>query len=381
MLDREKNINWTNLLTRYTRDNGPDDRKNRQLKNLNREEGIQLGSEIVLLRSQIVDYATYNNLRLEQPERIDSGSAIWKLVALYRNKVNELAEGNLNLVKMALRRFGTLCEGDKQKEEQLFMAGVDGLMYAARRYNPWEGCNRERTVNNALSFSNYAMWCIRGSILGYLNEMEGEGSRGLGCELIRLKKDEEKYMQQLGSADIGEIGIALMYLEKRKGSESTSLDKAELLVSGNVNYLERKSFTRWRRSILDKQTRKQESGVRWRVNYRDKSGEWDSQTRDFEESIEYGLGTEGDLRPVENEMIKAEEEELIRKSLCNLSDTKEVQIIAILFGFKGEGMTLEAAAQEYGFTRERVRQIRDRGLAKIRRMVWGKGHYLEDIKS
>ncbi len=47
---------------------------------------------------------------------------------------------------------------------------------------------------------------------------------------------------------------------------------------------------------------------------------------------------------------------------------REATIVRLYFGFdSGEPMTLESIGEKLGITRERVRQIKERGLSRIRR--------------
>ena len=48
-------------------------------------------------------------------------------------------------------------------------------------------------------------------------------------------------------------------------------------------------------------------------------------------------------------------------------DDREKRIIRCYFGFDGRSpMTLEQIGHEFGLTRERIRQLRDRGLKELR---------------
>ena len=55
------------------------------------------------------------------------------------------------------------------------------------------------------------------------------------------------------------------------------------------------------------------------------------------------------------------------QALGRLSD-REHKIVSLYYGFERESsMTLEEVGQEIGLTRERIRQIRDGALVKLRR--------------
>jgi RNA polymerase primary sigma factor len=54
------------------------------------------------------------------------------------------------------------------------------------------------------------------------------------------------------------------------------------------------------------------------------------------------------------------------EKLLNRLDDKERSIIKMYFGIDGEPMTLEAIGDEFGLTKERIRQIKQKSLNKIR---------------
>lgn len=57
--------------------------------------------------------------------------------------------------------------------------------------------------------------------------------------------------------------------------------------------------------------------------------------------------------------------EVIEKSLR----PREIKIIKMRFGFEGTPMTLEEISKEFKVTRERIRQVEDKALMRIRRYM------------
>ena len=55
-----------------------------------------------------------------------------------------------------------------------------------------------------------------------------------------------------------------------------------------------------------------------------------------------------------------------------LLNAREREVLRLYFGLDGaEGCTLEEIGGQYGLTRERIRQIRNRALAKLRYCPYG----------
>ena len=74
------------------------------------------------------------------------------------------------------------------------------------------------------------------------------------------------------------------------------------------------------------------------------------------------------------DVIEDEEEELkrreMKRAMHNLSE-REIKIINHYFGIDGEPMTLEMIGEEVGLTKERVRQIKESTIRKVRNNLGG----------
>jgi len=55
----------------------------------------------------------------------------------------------------------------------------------------------------------------------------------------------------------------------------------------------------------------------------------------------------------------------LEKTLSVLSE-RERDIISMYFGLDGQPMTLEQIGEEYGLTKERIRQVKQKSLRKLR---------------
>ena len=74
------------------------------------------------------------------------------------------------------------------------------------------------------------------------------------------------------------------------------------------------------------------------------------------------------------DMIKGEESNVKNKGLSDAMkslSSREIEIINCYFGITGEPMTLELIGEEFGLTKERIRQIKESAIRKIRNNVGG----------
>jgi len=82
--------------------------------------------------------------------------------------------------------------------------------------------------------------------------------------------------------------------------------------------------------------------------------------------------------PDEETMDRVQKEDLETALSC--LDTRQAEVLRLYFGLGDrENLTLEQIAGQYGLTRERIRQIKDRALTKLRRCHSGRrlASYLE----
>ena len=81
----------------------------------------------------------------------------------------------------------------------------------------------------------------------------------------------------------------------------------------------------------------------------------------FDEDDEYFLGPIVTYQNDNKKLLL----EVIEKSLR----PREIKIIKMRFGFEGMPMTLEEIGKEFKVTRERIRQVEDKALMRIRRYM------------
>ena len=85
------------------------------------------------------------------------------------------------------------------------------------------------------------------------------------------------------------------------------------------------------------------------------------------ERVDCSTSRRRDSSPPDEDVVSDDLPSSIDEALSQLRD-REARVLRLYFGFEGnEAMTLEEIGQELGVTRERVRQIKERALGKLRR--------------
>jgi len=101
-----------------------------------------------------------------------------------------------------------------------------------------------------------------------------------------------------------------------------------------------------------------------------------------DDGTEFGelVGDDGAVDPAENLSDKNMQEEV--SDLLGVLDARERKIINSRFGLDGgKARTLEEVGQKFGVTRERIRQLQNIALAKLRRALRKREHPIEHLIS
>jgi len=202
----------------------------------------------------------------------------------------------------------------------LINEGNIGLIHAARKFDP----------DKNVKFITYAVWWIRQAILHALSE-HGATFRlpqKQANTLYRLERSRQALGRELertpSEAELAdELGMAP--------------DEVRLLLATNQNIL----------SL--------------------------NQPIDEDGEAEFGDLLEQYVIPgTDEEMLRQSFEEALREALAELSD-KERQILALRFGLDDDHpRTLREIGETLGISRERVRQVENQALAKLRRSTKGR---------
>jgi len=221
------------------------------------------------------------------------------------------------LVKSNLRFVVSIAKAYRHKGlslNDLINEGNLGLIRAAMRFDETKG----------YKFISYAVWWIRQGILQAIQE---------NSRMIRLPQNK------VGA--LNKISKAKNWLEQELEREPTAKEIATEM------QMEQKDLARF--SEYNKQVLYLEDSIR---------------SNDSSQLID--LIEDPDTEQADHNILNESLQDEICDALDSLSE-KEATVIKLYFGINAErGMTLDEIAQQFRITKERVRQIKERGLTKLR---------------
>jgi RNA polymerase primary sigma factor len=232
--------------------------------------------------------------------------------------LKQLAKANLRFVVSVAKYY----QGQGLSLPDLISEGNFGLVKAAARFDETRG----------FKFISYAVWWIRQQILQSL----AEHSR-----VVRLP------LNKIGS--ISKINKAFAKLEQDYQRMPTAEELAEVL------------------EMTTEEVKTSLSSNHRHISLDAPIAESDTSS-----------GTLMDLIPNENtlssdnKILSDDQKKVIRDSVANLS-ARESEVLTLFFGLDGNPpQTLEEIADHFELTREAVRQIKERGVRKLRHGYYGK---------
>ncbi len=205
----------------------------------------------------------------------------------------------------------------------LINEGNLGLIKAAQRFDETRG----------FKFISYAVWWIRQSILQAIAEQS---------RIVRLP------LNRIGS--INKINRAFMKLEQEFEREPSAEELAE---------------------VLDMTPEEVEVGILSKVKHISMDAPIGSEGDDDRNMYDVLCENSDHVRP-EEKLLKQSLVKEVERALVSLT-SRESEIIKLYYGIgHSKGLTLEEIGKKYGLTRERVRQIKERALNKIKNTSRGK---------
>lgn len=235
-------------------------------------------------------------------------------------------EGTLALERLVKANLRFVVSVAKQYQNQglslgdLINEGNLGLIKAAKRFDETRG----------FKFISYAVWWIRQSILQALAEQS---------RIVRLP------LNRVGA--LNKIGKKFSELEQKFEREPTAAELAEQLEMSIPEIAETIKI----------------SGRHLSVDAPFVQGE-DNRLLDI-------LPNE-QQPPPDSELIRESLRVEVQQVLTTLS-TREAEVIKLYFGLESQPLTLEEIGEKFNLTRERVRQIKEKAIRRLRHASRSKG--------
>ena len=225
--------------------------------------------------------------------------------------ISELVCANLRFVIAIAKRY----QNHGVALSDLINEGNVGLLRAARKYDDTKG----------VKFISYAVWWIRQAIVHALSEY---------AHTVRIPVGR--------AALVHRITIAANALRQELAREPTRQEVAASLDMHEDDVFE--SIPVWRADLS-----------------------LDAPLPDNEEGRLLDILADDDNTSPDEDISTDDLSNSIDDALSHLRD-REAKVLRLYFGFDGnEERTLEEIGHELGVTRERVRQIKERALGKLRR--------------
>ncbi len=226
--------------------------------------------------------------------------------------LERLTKSNLRFVVSVAKQY----QNQGLSLSDLINEGNVGLMKAARRFDETKG----------FKFISYAVWWIRQSILQAIVEYS---------RIVRLP------LNKVGSYNkVNEAFLSFVQEFEREPTEEELADLLDLKPKEVSNMLKGNS----RHLSVDAPIGGEEG---------------DSTMLDI-------ISSDEDMSPDESLMEQSLKEE-VQQGLSILSP-REVEVLSSYYGLNGhKALTLEEIGELYGLTRERVRQIKERAIRRLRK--------------
>ena len=255
------------------------------------------------------------NKMFDKFELMDSKDIV-ELIKQYKETrdellLNKILEQQYKLVMKMARKYYKSGEITYEFDD-LIQEGMIGVIHAIEKFDPEAG----------FMFSTYSSWWIRQSITRFIASQDDMFNRGMGIWKVNALNKYRKFMMDLSEEELKTI-------TDKEISEKTGLSEINVKEFRNINF---------------------------------NTLRLDAPVKQDEDTTMQDLFICSD----EDQYAEIERNELVEEIMTVLTD-KEKDIMLQLFGFMdGEPKTLQYVADQYDVSRERIRQIKEKCIKKLR---------------
>ena len=241
--------------------------------------------------------------------------------------LNKILEQQYKLVMKVARKYYK-SEQITYEFDDLIQEGMLGVIRAIEKFDPESG----------FMFSTYSSWWIRQSITRFIASQDDMFNRGMGIWKVNALNKYRKFMMDLSEDEAKTI-------TDKEISEKIDISEINVKEFRNINF---------------------------------NTLRLDTPVKQDEDTTMQELFICSD----EDQYAETERNELVEEIMTVLTD-KEKDIMLQLFGFMdGEPKTLQYVADQYDVSRERIRQIKEKSIRKLRGRISRTGlKYEEFIKA
>ena len=223
--------------------------------------------------------------------------------------LNKLVRANLRFVVSVAKQY----QNQGLSLNDLVNEGNIGLVKAAQKFDETRG----------FKFISYAVWWIRQSILQAISEQS---------RIVRMPLNQVGFQSKLSKA--------IVNFEQENERRPSVQELADILETD-------------------------EEKVREALGTNGKKVSVDAPFQDEESGSLIDIMTDETAPATDNKMERESLSKDLDAALCTLSD-RERQVLKMLFGIGCNEMTADEGANTLSLTRERVRQIKERALKRLR---------------